>query len=223
MNEVMLHADRTLPALVQGDQAPWLQSPQPGVERRLLERAGGEVAMASSIVRYAPGSRFAAHIHDLGEEFLVLEGIFSDEHGDYPAGTYVRNAPGSRHTPFSERGCVIFVKLRQMALLESLSLRIRAEDRVWAATPQRGHERAQLFFSDGEAVALERLAPGVQRRPPVCQRGEELFVIQGSLELLEPDRTTLRAWGWSRLPGSGGHLGRAGPDGALLWVKHGHL
>jgi ChrR Cupin-like domain len=223
MDEVMLHADRTLPALVRGDSVPWLRSPLPGVERRLLERAGGEVALASSIVRYAPGSRFAAHGHDLGEEFLVLEGVFSDENGDYPAGTYVRNPPGSRHSPFSERGCVIFVKLRQMGSRESQALRVRAEDRVWATTHQLGHERTLLFSSDAEAVELESLAPGIQRHPPASLRGEELFVVQGSLDLLEPQRTTLRAWGWSRLPARGHVVGRAGPDGALLWVKYGHL
>ena len=118
MNDVMLHADRSLPALVHGDSVLWRESPQTGVDRRLLERAGGEVARASSIVRYAPGSSFAAHSHELGEEFLVLEGVFSDEHGDYPSGTYVRNPPGSRHSQFSKMGCIIFVKLRQMARTE---------------------------------------------------------------------------------------------------------
>lgn len=72
-----------------------------------------EVARATSIVRYAPESRFAEHIHELGEEFLVLEGMFSDEHGDYGAGTYVRNPPGSSHSPYTVDGCTIFVKLRQ--------------------------------------------------------------------------------------------------------------
>jgi ChrR-like protein with cupin domain len=43
----------------------------------------------------------------------VLEGVFQDEHGDYPTGTYVRNPPTSSHTPASEAGCTIFVKLWQ--------------------------------------------------------------------------------------------------------------
>ena len=66
----------------------------------MLDRIGDEVARATSIVRYAPGSSFARHEHAKGEEFLVLEGIFSDDSGDYPAGFYVRNPPGSGHTPF---------------------------------------------------------------------------------------------------------------------------
>jgi anti-sigma factor ChrR (cupin superfamily) len=87
---------------------PWSPSPLPGVDRRMLDRVGDEVARATSIVRYEPGSRFSAHTHDLGEEFLVLEGIFSDEHGDYPTGTYVRNPPGSSHRPYTVDGCTIF-------------------------------------------------------------------------------------------------------------------
>ncbi len=83
----------------------------PGVERRMLERDGDEVARATSLVRFAPNSAFSAHRHGGGEEFLVLEGVFSDESGDFPAGTYARNPVGSRHVPSSELGCVIFVKL----------------------------------------------------------------------------------------------------------------
>ena len=75
-----------------------------GVDRRPLDRIGEEVARATSIVRYAPGSRFSAHTHGGGEEFIVLDGVFQDEHGDYPPGTYVRNPPGTRHTPGSEPG-----------------------------------------------------------------------------------------------------------------------
>jgi anti-sigma factor ChrR (cupin superfamily) len=82
----------------------------PGVHRRMLDRIGGEVARATSIVRYAPASHFSPHIHDGGEEFLVLEGTFQDEHGGYPVGSYVRNPPTSSHTPGSSVGCTIFVK-----------------------------------------------------------------------------------------------------------------
>ncbi len=92
-------------------------SPLRGVERRMLDRVGGEVARATSIVRYAPGSRFDRHGHGGGEEILVLEGVFSDEHGDYPSGTYLRNPPGTAHTPFSREGCALFVKLWQFAAM----------------------------------------------------------------------------------------------------------
>ena len=103
-------------AVVHETPAHWLATPMPGVERRYLERDGGESARrATTIVRYAAGSRYSPHTHNLGEEYLVLAGIFSDEAGDYPTGTYVRNPRGSSHEPFSTNGCTIFVKLCQIA------------------------------------------------------------------------------------------------------------
>jgi hypothetical protein len=108
-----LHADMNRKAVVHAAQLDWLASPIAGVERRMLHRLGDEVAQATSLVRYAPGSQFSAHTHSGGEEFLVLEGVFQDEHGDYPAGSYIRNPPLSRHIPGSAIGCTIFVKLWQ--------------------------------------------------------------------------------------------------------------
>src|SRR5215510_14962500 len=115
----LINADFTKRIVLATDALPWIPSPQAGVERRLLDRIGGEVARATSLVRYAKASAFPAHEHGLGEEFLVLDGVFSDEHGDYPKGSYIRNPPGSRHTPRTAPGCTILVKLRQMRLSES--------------------------------------------------------------------------------------------------------
>jgi anti-sigma factor ChrR (cupin superfamily) len=94
-----LNADFTKRAVVHAATLDWQASPMAGVERRMLDRIGDEVARATSIVRYAPHSQFSPHEHDGGEEFLVLEGVFQDEYGDFPAGCYVRNPPQSRHTP----------------------------------------------------------------------------------------------------------------------------
>jgi anti-sigma factor ChrR (cupin superfamily) len=105
-----INADFTKRASVHAGAADWVQSPMPGVERRMLDRIGDEVARATSIVRYAPGTAFSPHTHSGGEEFYVLDGTFQDERGDYPAGSYVRNPPTSRHTPRSQAGCTIFVK-----------------------------------------------------------------------------------------------------------------
>ena len=108
-----INADFNSPARVHTDALEWQASPMKGVERRMLDRVGGEVARATSIVRYASGSAFAEHTHSGGEEFIVLKGTFQDEHGDYPAGTYVRNPVGTHHVPRSDEGCTIFVKLWQ--------------------------------------------------------------------------------------------------------------
>lgn len=105
-----LHADLDQRVVLETSGLPWTPSPLAGVERRMLDRRGAELARATSIVRYAPGSRFERHSHGGGEEILVLEGVFQDEHGSYPAGSWLRNPPGSGHHPWSEAGCTIWVK-----------------------------------------------------------------------------------------------------------------
>src|SRR5580765_2537477 len=99
MSNELVNSDFTQRIVIATDTMPWSPSPQAGVERRLLDRIGGEVARATSLVRYAPAIAFPAHSHALGEGFLVLEGNFADGQGDYRAGTYVRNPPGSMHSP----------------------------------------------------------------------------------------------------------------------------
>ena len=99
-----IHSDYTQRVVLNHHDLPWVASPEAGVERRMLDRVGGEIARATSIVRYQPGSRFKSHRHDLGEEIFVLEGVFSDETGDYSQGAYLMNPPGSAHAPFSEIG-----------------------------------------------------------------------------------------------------------------------
>src|SRR5882672_7264208 len=119
-----LHSDFTRRVAVHAAQLPWVHSPMPGVERRMLDRIGDEVARATSIVRYAPGSHFSPHTHGGGEEFLVLDGVFQDEHGEFPAGSYIRNPPTSHHTPGSEPGCILFVKLWQFDPADRTQVRI---------------------------------------------------------------------------------------------------
>ena len=97
----MLNMDFSQRIVIDSAQAAWQPSPAAGIERKLLEREEAERGRATSIVRYAAGSRFNTHEHPLGEEIFVLDGVFSDETGDYPAGTYLRNPPGSAHAPFS--------------------------------------------------------------------------------------------------------------------------
>ncbi len=99
-----LNADFTERVVIDTAGLDWADSPVPGIRRRMLDRDGGEVARATSIVEYAPGSRFTAHVHDGGEEILVLEGVFEDESGAYGPGTYLRNPPGSSHAPGSAGG-----------------------------------------------------------------------------------------------------------------------
>ncbi len=217
-----VHADRRQAVTVAIDTLPWLPSPLPGVSRRILEREGSEVARATSIVRYDAGSRFDAHEHTLGEEYLVLDGVFSDEHGDHPRGTYVRNPPGSRHTPASRNGCTIFVKLRQMHPDDEATVIIDTGDQTWQFCTGSGHRRVPLFArTDGsEFVTMEHFAPGAELPSPDAQPGgEELLLLEGDLE---EDGRRLEALTWQRTPAKQARRRRTA-SGCLCWIKRGHL
>jgi anti-sigma factor ChrR (cupin superfamily) len=220
MDATQVNADRSRLALESGATLPWRASPEPGVMRKLLERDGGEVALATSIVRYAAGSRFASHRHDAGEEFLVLDGVFSDACGDYASGTYVRNPPGSSHAPFSASGCVIFVKLRQMKPDESDRVVVAPEHQQWLPTEQG--ERAELYRSAGTRVALERLPAGAHRLIGATLGGEEILVLAGEAVTTVEPSLTLVPWSWARSTPSHALAIRTRTP-VTLWVKQGHL
>jgi anti-sigma factor ChrR (cupin superfamily) len=211
-----LNADLSKPAVVDSEALPWIDSPLPGVQRRMLERDGGEVARATSLVRYAPGSSFAPHTHGGGEEFLVLDGVFSDEGGDFGPGMYVRNPPGSSHTPRSAPGCTILVKLRQMAADDRASLRIDTTTAAWQAGPTDGVEVMPLHAHGAERVLLMRLAPGARLAPRAQPGGEEIFVLEGTLDDRHGRGT------WLRNP-PGSRPSHRSATGCVLYVKTGHL
>jgi len=192
----------------------------PGVHRRLLDRIGDEVARATSIVRYAPGSRFSPHVHDGGEEFLVLDGVFQDEHGDYPAGSYVRNPPTSRHTPGSSAGCTIFVKLWQFNPADRTEVRMVTTGRAFAPAKDRPSMSILPLFEDAvEQVRLEEWAPGARVDIP-APGGLELLVLGGSFDE-QGEHSTEQSW--LRLPPGASFTGVAGSTGCRVWVKSGHL
>jgi anti-sigma factor ChrR (cupin superfamily) len=157
---MQINADLSQRAVAMTEEMEWVDSPLAGVQRRMLDRDGEEVARATSIVRYAPNSHFSAHTHGGGEEFLVLEGLFSDEHGDYGSGSYVRNPPGSSHTPYSKDGCVILVKLQQMDDDDQETVRIDTARAEFQATDNPGIKRQVLFERGSERVTLVKATPG---------------------------------------------------------------
>jgi len=208
-----LRTDWHLPAAVRFADEPWVPSPEPAVERKRLDREGDEVARATSIVRYAAGASFAPHIHPLGEELLVLEGVFQDEHGDAPHGTYVRNPPLSRHRPFSREGCVIFVKLRQF----------QPGDHAHVVVPRprgafEGVRRTELHRFDAEEVAFVEMAAGATHVLRARAEGLELLMLDGALRV---EGWELTRWDWLRLPSC--EVTLAAHEPTALWVKTGHL
>ena len=215
-----LNADFSKRAVVHAARLSWSPSPMAGVQRRMLDRIGEEVARASTIVRYAPNSRFSAHTHGGGEEFLVLDGVFSDEHGDFPAGSYIRNPPSSHHTPGSGPGCTIFVKLWQFDPEDRTHVRIDTTKMPFLAAPDRPGVAVMPLFQDArENVRLERWSAGADISLPV-PGGIEILVLDGGFsegcETFEPQS-------WLRLPADATLTARAGANGCTVWVKTGHL
>jgi anti-sigma factor ChrR (cupin superfamily) len=200
--------------------AEWSPSPLPGVERRMLDRVGAEVARATSLVRYLPGSSFARHVHGGGEEILVLEGVFSDEQGDYPAGSYLRNPPGSSHAPFSREGCVLFVKLWQFAAQDLVPVRVDTRTEPWRQGLVSGLSVMPLHEYDGVSTALVRWAPDTRFNQHAHPGGEEILVIDG---LFRDEAGDYPALSWLRSPRWSRHAPFTGAEGALIYVKVGHL
>jgi len=217
---VELNADFSKRVLIHSDEVEWKASPMKGVERRMLDRIGDEVARASTIVRYAPGSRFSPHVHSGGEEFIVLEGVFQDEHGDFPVGSYIRNPPTSSHTPGSEPGCVIFVKLWQFDLEDRTPVKIDMNKMGSVPAANRpGVSVMPLFEDDRETVQLESWDANAKVNLDVPE-GAELLVLEGTLKESGDD---LRQHSWLRLPQGSKIEAIAGSEGAKVWIKTRHL
>ncbi len=213
-----INADFAKKALVVPKESDWVCSPESGVDRLMLDRIGDEVARATSLVRYAADSSFARHEHAAGEEFLVLDGVFSDEHADYGVGTYVRNPPGSGHSPYSKDGCRILVKLRQFDPQDLTHVVVdTADNSLWGEGP--GRNILELHEFGSERVMMIRLDEGDRLPIDSSPGGMEILLISGSVN---DSGTELAAESWLRMPADQMNSLIASSD-CLLWVKTGHL
>lgn len=206
-------------AVIRPDDYNWVKSPAAGVERMMLDRVGDEVARATTLVRFAPGSDFDAHSHGGGEEFLVLDGVFSDDTGDFPAGSYVRNPIGTRHKPHTVEGCSIFVKLHQFDADDQAQFSINTKDTPFAQGAVDGLSVLPLHSVASENVALVRWQPGTKFNRHAHWGGEEIFVLEGTFQ---DEHGNYPAGSWLRSP----HMSQHTPfsdDGCLIYVKTGHL
>ncbi len=204
--------------VVNSAEMEWEKSPLEGVWRKPLAREAPEQGHTTSVVRYDAGSHFSAHAHPRGEEILVLDGVFSDEHGDYPAGTYLRNPPGSKHAPFSEKGCDLLVLLDQFGDSDDIRLCIDTRNGDWLPG-EYGIKVMPLYYYETEMVALYKWPPGVRCQAQAHFGGQEIFVISGTLcdEYGEYPAGT-----WIRSP----HNSENSPyvvEETIIWIKTGHL
>ena len=214
----MLNMDFNQKVVIETAPQDWMASPMPGVWRKPLAREDAERGHATSIVRYEPGARFSPHDHPKGEEILVLEGVFSDETGDYPAGTYFRNPEGFRHAPFSIQGCVLLVKLHQFQADDTHHVVIDTHSSPFR--PGSGRLQVLPLHQHGsEQVALVRWPAAERFQSHSHLGGEEIYVISGELR---DEHGSYPQGTWIRSP----HVSRHAPfvdEDTLIWVKVGHL
>lgn len=219
--EMRVNDDFRLRVVVYPDQYQWVASPMPGVQRMMLDRIGDEIARATTIVRYAPNSEFSAHTHGGGEEYFVLDGVFSDENGDYPAGTYVRNPIGSSHSPrIGSQGATIFVKLHQFAMDDSEQKVINSCHGHWHPGSISGLNVMPLHTYINEHTALLKWSPNTQFNTHSHSGGEEILVLEGTLY---DERGMYPKGSWLRSPNFSQHTPFTKDDGATIFVKTGHL
>lgn len=207
--------------VIKSEDYRWVDSPMPNVKRVMFDRVGDEIARATSIVRYAPFSEFSVHSHTGGEEFFVLEGVFSDEHQDYPKGSYVRNPIGTSHKPkVGKEGATIFVKLHQFSEADLSHKVIATYAESWYQGLVEGLSVMPLHEFESEHVALVKWAPNTQFSSHRHWGGEEIFVIEGTFY---DEHGTYPQGSWIRSPHLSQHKPFTKDDGALIYVKTGHL
>ncbi|WP_318518207.1 cupin domain-containing protein [Photobacterium leiognathi] len=215
---MQVNADFTRPVTISAERYHWVPSTQPGVERMMFDRIGGEKARATTLVRYAANSSFPCHAHPGGEEILVLSGTFSDSSGDYPEGWYLRNPPASSHTPFSHQGATIFVKLWQMRPDDSQTLRVNTKDpKNWQI--QHGREICLLFADQYETVSLQKI-PMFSEVCDLTTNATEIFVVMGSIKY---DGNDYPQGSWLRLPKGNTSNIYTNEQGATVYIKQGEF
>jgi anti-sigma factor ChrR (cupin superfamily) len=200
---------------------PWTGSPSGSVWRKRVHLVGpAESGQVTSVVRYEPSATFPAHDHPDGEEILVLEGVFSDEHGDWPAGTFLLNPEGFRHAPFSRAGCLLFVKLRQFAGRERSHVVVDTHALPWQRTSRPGVARKELYRQPGfsDRVFLEQWTADMDGVASYAE-GAELFVLEG--EFFD-EAGTYAAGCWLRFPAGARYRPRTA-RGCTLYVKEAGL
>lgn len=214
----MLNMNFTERLVINTNESDWQESPSPSVLRKPLEREAKESGHTTSIVMYKPDSSFKAHPHPNGEEIFVLDGIFSDEHGDYPAGTYIRNPAGTSHAPFSKNGCIIFVKLNQFDTRDTKQVNINTTTQPWLAGIG-GLQVIPLHEFEHEHVALVKWPANEKFQPHKHFGGEEILVLSGTFK---DEHGSYPKHTWIRSP----HMSEHHPyvtEETIILVKTGHL
>lgn len=214
-----LNLDRSIQLVLNTNDLPWQESPSKGVFRKKLEREAAESGLTTSVVKYDSDTSFSAHSHPGGEEIFVLQGVFEDEYGKFPKGTYFRNPPGSSHSPKSPQGCELFVKLNQFQTGDDKFVKIETAKQEWLPGIVAGLSVMPLHSFGTEHTALVRWQPGTHFQPHVHAGGEEIFVLDG---VFEDEHGTYPKGTWLRSPNYSKH-NPFSDQGCIILVKTGYM
>ena len=198
----------------------WQESPSGTVWRKRLHLVGpSEGGQVTSLVMYQANSDFHAHAHPGGEEILVLGGTFSDERGDFTAGTYLLNPEGYEHTPFSKQGGIIFVKLRQYPGNDRSQIVVETQKKDWIQSSVPGISIKMLYseHSYPEETSLQKWNEGASPGPVTYPGGAEFLVLKGNFQ---DENGSYGEMSWIRFPAGAEHTPHS-PSGCELYIKRG--
>lgn len=218
MESKAIHGDLTAFCSMDTSKMEWTSSPSGTVWRKRVHLVGAaESGQVTSIVRYERNSNFPEHDHPDGEEILVLDGVFSDQQGDWPAGTFLLNPEGFRHAPFSREGCVLLVKLRQYPGLDRQQVAMDTHSLAWQPTAVQGVSSKPLYAQNGYAdtMELQKWEAGADPGEVVYSEGAEIFVIEGAFT---DDTGSYANGSWLRFPAQARHHPHT-RSGCTLYLK----
>jgi len=219
-----INSDISKRVVIQQSTLPWIATPWAGVQQRTLEGGGDAAARATAIVKCAPGSSIVSCTHELGEEFVVLDGVVTDEFGSYGKRSYVKasyvtNRTGSAHACESASGCMLFVKRHHLEPDDDQRIVVDTATMPWYQGMVDGLSVMPLSEFGTRHTALVRWAPGTRFNPHRHYGGEEIYVLEG---VFEDEFGRYPAGTWLRSP----HLSAHCPfsiEGCTILVKTGHL
>lgn len=204
---------------VDTNKMKWQQSPSGTVWRKRLHLVGpSEAGQVTSLVMYEANSDFHSHSHPGGEEILVLGGTFSDERGDFTAGTYLLNPDGYEHTPFSKEGGLIFVKLRQYPGTERSQIVVETQNKEWIeSVPGISIKMLYSEHNYPEEMSLQKWDSGASPGKISYPQGAELLILKGTLE---DENGLYPEMSWIRYPSGAEHT-PSSPRGCEFYIKRG--
>ena len=215
-----INGDMTKFVAVDTKKMKWQESPSGTVWRKRLHLVGPtQGGQVTSLVMYEANSDFHAHSRPGGEEILVLGGTFSDDRGDFTAGTYLLNPEGYEHAPFSKKGGIIFVKLRQYHGENRSQIVVESQNKKWVESGIPGIAIKMLYSEHGypEQMSLQKWSPGATPGEMSYPEGAEILILKGSLQ----DQSGLYGeMTWLRYPAGSKHTPESS-EGCEIYIKRG--